>query len=239
MQILIVHRDVEIGAQLGQMIKAYTAYECELMRTGADALAWAETHPRCDFLLTQLEASGIDGFALGGGLSERFPRLQTAFFPAYRASEQRLEIRDTKIFPEPIDGERLLEMIHQANASPARTGDLFHPADILQMCCLSRKGGALQLVSAGRSGLVFLRNGKITYAEAEGLRGPAALLEIIAWEDVEFAHDSSVRPAAETISEPWDKVLIEAVKGRKRQVGAPASGPPIPASKRPTRRWWR
>ena len=98
MQILIVHRDAEIGAQLVQMVKAYTAHECELVRADAEAFAWAETHPRCDFLLTQLEADGIDGFALSGGLSERFPRLQTAFFPAYRASEQRLEIRDTKFF---------------------------------------------------------------------------------------------------------------------------------------------
>ncbi|MEP6686590.1 MAG: DUF4388 domain-containing protein [Verrucomicrobiota bacterium] len=221
MQILIVHRDVEIGAQLVQMVKAYTAHECELVRADAQALAWAEAHSRCDFLLTQFQADKIDGFALGGTLSERFARLQTAFFPSYRASEQRLEIRDTKIFPEPIDGERLLEMLQRAEATANETGDVFHPADILQMCCLSRKGGALQMVSAGRAGLVFLRNGRLTYAEAEGLRGPAALLEIIAWEYVEFAYDSSLRPVAETISGSWDKVLIEAVKGRKRQVSAP------------------
>ena len=229
MQILIVHRDAEIGAQLVQMMKAYTAHECELVRTDAAAFAWAEKHARCHFLLTQFEAAGIDGFALGGGLSERFPRLQTAFFPAYHASEQRLEIRDTKIFPEPIDGERLLEMLQHAEISAER-GDVFHPADILQMCCLSRKSGAFQMISAGRSGLVFLRNGKLTYAEAEGLCGPEALLQIITWEYVEFAYDSSLRATAETISGSWDKVLIEAVKGRKGQVNTP-----IPTLGRPVR----
>jgi hypothetical protein len=221
MQILIVHRDAEIGAQLVRMVRAYTAHECELVRTDAEAFGWAETHPRCDFLLTQLKADGIDGFALSGGLNERFAQLQTAFFPAYRASEQRLEIRDTKIFPEPIDGERLLEMLQSAKAPATGGGDLFHPVDILQMCCLSRKGGALQMVTADRSGLVFLRDGRLTHAEAEGLRGPGALLKIIAWEDVEFAYDSSLRPVAETISEPWDKVLIEAVKDLKGPVNVP------------------
>ena len=88
------------------------------------------------------------------------------------------------------------------------------------------------MVSAGRSGLVFLRDGKLTYAEAEGLRGPAALLEIIAWEYVEFAYDSSLRPVAETISGPWDKVLIEAVS-RKQPVNAP-----LPAIGRSARQWW-
>jgi len=235
MQILIVHRDVEIGAQLMQMVKAYTTHECELVRSDAEACAWAERHSRCDFLLTQLEADGIDGFALSGGLSERFARLQTAFFPSYRASEQRLEIRDTKIFPEPIDGERLLEMLQHADVPATEGGgDVFHPIDILQMCCLSRKGGALQMVSAGRGGLVFLRDGKLTYAEVEELRGLIALLEIVTWEYVEFAYDSSLRPAAETILGPWDKVLIEAVNSRKRTVKAP-----IPATTgRSARRWW-
>jgi hypothetical protein len=230
MQILIAHRDAEIGAQLVRMVKAYSAHECELVRADAEAFGWAETHPRCDFLLTQLKADGIDGFALSGGLSERFARLQTAFFPAYRASEQRLEIRDTKIFPEPIDGERLLEMLHSAEAPATDGGDLFHPVDILQLCCLSRKRGALQMVVAERSGLVFLRNGKLIHAEAEGLRGPAALFEIIRWDYVEFAYDSSLRPVAETISEPWDKVLIEAVKARKMQVDLP-----LPVLGRPAR----
>jgi hypothetical protein len=234
MQILIVHRDVEIGAQLVQMVKTYTAHECELVRAGAEAFAWAETHPRCNFLLTQLEADGIDGFALSGGLSERFARLQTAFFPAYRASDQRLEIRDTKIFPEPVDGERLLEMLQGAQAPATEGGDVFHPVDILQMCCLSRKGGALQMVAAGRSGLVFLRDGKLTYAEVEALRGPTALFEIIAWPYVEFAYDSSLRPVAETISGSWDKVLIEAVNSRKKPVDAPVPA----AAGRPARRWW-
>ncbi len=227
MQILIVHRDVEIGAQLVQMVKAYTAHECELVRTDAEAFAWAEANPHCNFLLAQLEADAIDGFALGGSLSERFPRLQTAFFPSYRASDQRLDIRDSKIFPEPIDGERLLEMLQRAEAPELEGRDVFHPVDILQMCCLSRKSGALQMVFSGRSGLVFLRKGKLTHAETDGLRGHAALLEIITWEYVEFAYDSSLRPAAETISGRWDEVLIEAVGNRKRRAGAeiPATGP--------------
>lgn len=214
MQVLIVHRDAELGTQLVQMVKEYSVHQCDFVRTDAAALAWATTQSRCDFLLTQLKADGVDGFALGGSLSERFPKLQTAFFPPYRASEQRLEIRETKVFPEPVDGERLLDMLNRAEAPSPNGSDVFRPVDILQMCCLSRKGGALQMVFSKRSGVVFLYNGKIVHAETDALRGPSALREIIGWDYIEFAYDSSLRPDAETISRRWEQVLIDAVKAQ-------------------------
>ena len=90
------------------------------------------------------------------------------------------------------------------------------------------------MVSGRRGGLVFLRDGKLTYAEVEELRGLISLLEIVTWEYVDFAYDSSLRPAAETILGPWDKVLIETINSRKRPTNAP-----VPATtSRSTRRWW-
>ena len=53
------------------------------------------------------------------------------------------------------------------------------------------------------------------------MRGTEALLEIAAWDLVEFAYDELVR-AAETISVPWDEALIQEVvhhKGGKSQEG--------------------
>ena len=175
-------------------------------------------------MLAQLNGPAVDGLTLGGSLSEIFPGLQTLFFPAYPAAEQRLEIEKTKVFPEPIDGERLLEAIQTATEAGPDAPDFFQVLDALQMCCLSGRSGAVQIVKQTRSGIVYLRDGKIVHAESATAHGTAALLEIGAWDLVEFAYDPSVR-APETISMPWDEALMQAVV-RHKERKSPEDAPP-------------
>jgi hypothetical protein len=217
MQLLIVHRDAEMGEQLVRMVKDYSRHECDLVESDAAAIDWGRRHARCDLLLTQLEADGIDGLSLGGSLSEIFPGLQTLFFPAYAASERRLEVAETKVFPEPIDGDALLGAMERAEKPIPGAPDLFHVVDVVQMCCLGRRSGAIQIVKEKKSGLLFSRRGQLVHAETTAARGADAISEMVAWEYVEFAYDRSVRPPVETIVAPWDEVLIEAVTLHKRQ----------------------
>jgi CheY-like chemotaxis protein len=215
MQLLIVHRDPEMGEALVQMVKDYTRHHCQLVTSEAAAMDWARRHQRCDLLLTQLEAEGINGLILGSALSEIFSSLQVLFFPNYAADERSLEVPNTKIFPEPIEGDDLLAAVERAEKTPADAPDLFHAVDVLQMCCLSRRSGAVQMVKDGRSGLVFLRNGKIVHAETTSTRGREALFEIVAWKYVEFAYERSVRPPLGTITSAWHEILIDAITSEK------------------------
>ena len=219
MQVLIAHRDAEIGEQLAQMVVDYTAHECDFAGSGVAAMDWARRHARCALLITQLEGDGLDGLSLGGSLSEIFPGLQTMFLPAYPASEQRLEITETRVFPEPIDGEALLAGIERAESLSESKIDLFHIADVVQMCCLSRRGGAVQMVKEQKSGIIFLRNGEIVHAETTARRGRDAFLEMVNWRRIEFAYDRTVRPPVETIEESWDQLLIDAVGVRRTEQG--------------------
>jgi CheY-like chemotaxis protein len=235
MQLLIVHDDAEVGEQLAGMVADYTEHACELVAGDTAAQKWAQRHARCDLLLTQLEGNGVDGLALGGALSEIFPGLQVLFLPGYPAAEQRLEIGRTKVFPEPIDGERLLEAIETAAGAERGAPDSFHVLDVLQMCCLSKRSGGVQIVKGAQMGIVYLRDGTIVHAEGAVRRGTEALLEIAGWGDIEFAYDSSVR-AAETISTPWDEALVRAVlrhqKGKSGNGDVPSlePRPPEPAA---------
>jgi len=215
MQLLIVHRDPEMGEALVQMVKSYTRHQCQLVRSDSAAMDWARHHPQCNLLLAQLEAEGIDGLALGSSLSEIYPTLQVLFFPNYPAAERRLEVAETKVFPEPIEGDDLLGAIERAENVPPNAPDLFHVVDVLQLCCLSRRSGALQLVKESKSGLVFLRNGKIVHAETTAARGRDALFEMVSWELIEFAYERSVRPPLETITTAWDDLMIDAVADQK------------------------
>ncbi len=221
MELLVVHRDAEVGEQLVQMVKDYTAHECDLAGSDVAALDWGRRHARCALLITQLEGDGIDGLALGGSLSEIFPGLQTLFLPPYQATEQRLAVAQTKVFPEPIDGEGLLEAIGRAETATEGAPDLFHVIDILQMCCLSRRSGAVQMVKGAKSAIAYLRSGQVVHAETTASRGQEALIEIVAWQYVEFAYDRTVRPPVETITLPWGELLVEAVERHNQSKAAP------------------
>ena len=215
MQVLIAHRDAEIGEQLAQMVNDYTAHECDFVGSTPAALDWARRHARCALLITQLEGDDYDGLAVGAALSEAFPGLQTLFLPAYPAEQQRLEVANTKVFPEPIDGEALLAAIARAESADAGTPDLFHVADVVQMCCLSGRSGAVQMVKENRSGILFLRHGTVVHAETTSRRGRDAFMEIAQWKEVEFAYDRTVRPPVETITQSWDEMLIDFLQLKK------------------------
>lgn len=225
MQLLIVHRDAELGAQLVQMVKDYTPHDCDLATNEADALSWARRHSRCALLITQLEESGVDGLQLGASFSEVFPGLQTAFLPSYPRSAQRLEVTSTKVFPEPIGGEALLAAIERAAEAGPNAPDLFHVVDILQMCCLNRSNGAVQMVHGDQSGFIYLRDGQIVHAETASATGTDAVLQVVAWGSVEFAYDRTIQAPAETITDSWDAVLVDAVTKRKEQQLADAPRP--------------
>jgi DNA-binding response OmpR family regulator len=239
MQLLIVHDDAEVGEQLAGMVADYTSHQGGLVENDAAALRWAQTHARCDLLLAQLEGSGVDGLTLGGSLSEIFAGLQVLFLPAYPTAERCLDIARTKVFPEPIDGERLLEAIETAASGRQTEADLFQVRDVLQMCCLSKRTGAVQIVKREQSGIVYLREGRIVHAESAISRGREALLEIAGWDNIEFAYDFEAR-APETISMSWDEALVEALvrskKGKQEEVTPVPTVPEPVEPPRPRRR---
>jgi hypothetical protein len=211
MQLLIVHHDPEMGEALVQMVQNYTRHHCSLVSSYGAAMDWARGDNHCDLLLTQLETEEISGLALGSALSEVFAGLQVLFFPSYADDERCLEVSDTKIFPEPIVGDELLAAIERAEESKPNTVDVFQVVDILQMCCLSRLSGAVQMVKDGKSGLAFLGDGKIVHADTPSAQGRDALAELVRWKYVEFAYEQNVRPPSETISEPWNEILMDVV----------------------------
>jgi CheY-like chemotaxis protein len=223
MQLLIVHHDAEIGEALRGMVRDYSVHAADFVASDHAALAWAEQRAECDLLITQLESESVDGFGLAASLGERFPRRQTFFLPAYPLSEQRLELATTKIFPEPIDGERLLQAVERV-AESGEAIDSFRVVDLLQMCCLSGQSGAVDFTAGPESGVVFLRNGELRHAETARARGLEALYEMLLWGGAEFAYDANASLAEQTIDIGWDAALIEVVMREREeqalQIGA-------------------
>lgn len=240
MQLLIVHHDAEVGEQLAAMVTEYTEHHCGFARSGAAALVWGRSATRCSLLITQLDGDGVNGLSLGATMSEMFAGLQTMFLPDYPATEQQLEVPHPKVFPEPIDGQRLLDAIAHAEGQRQTGMDLYHALDVLQMCCLSRRSGALQLVRGSRAAVLYLQNGNIVHAERGPTFGIDALSEIAGWDAIEFAYDYTLRAPVDTITQPWDEAVASAVAARKTQtVEGPTTTPeaaPAPTEPEPPRR---
>jgi Domain of unknown function (DUF4388) len=218
-QLLIVHRDPEIGRDLVQLVKDYTGCESVLTHSESETLVFLRRQPglRPRILLTQLQAPGLDGFVLGTSLSEMFPGLQTLFLPVYGASEQRMEVAGSKVFPEPIDGERLISTIERSVRMFPGAPDLFHVLDILQMCCLSGRSGAVQMVAGANVGTAYLRDGQLVHAETAMESGNEALFEMVSWGEIEFAYDRSAVAGVETIAKAWNALLVDALEEGKRR----------------------
>ena len=111
----------------------------------------------------------------------------------------------------------MLKAIAHAAGASTEGHDLFHAADLLQMCCLSRRSGAIQMVSAQKIGIVYLCDGAIVQAETANTKGNDALDEIVGWKAVEFAYDDSVTIPARAINGSWHEAMIEAVLRRKER----------------------
>lgn len=225
MQLLIAHQESEIGQALAGMVRDYTAHTADFVTSNEAALQWIDQYPECDLLITQLESEGVDGLTLATSLGEVLPSLHTIFLPAYPLSVQRIDVANTKIFPEPIDGERLLHAIERT-AGSLDSPNLFHLIDLLQMCCLGGKSGAIHLTAGSEAAVVYLRNGELRDAQTARARGLEALSEMLRWVYVQFAYDASGRTDEQTIDIGWDAALIEVVMREREeqalQPGAPA-----------------
>lgn len=217
--LLIVHQDAEFGEELARMVKEYTGHESARCRTESEALVLLRRRPniRPRILLAELDGVGLDGFNLAAQLSENYPGLQTLFCPSYPATAQRMEIAHSKVFPEPVDGERLIETIERSVRMLPGAPDLFPVLDLLQLCCLARRSGALQMVTGGQAGMIYLREGRLMHAQVGNLHGMEALVELTSWAEVEFAYDRVVAAPATSLKGEWDALLIEALAERQRR----------------------
>ena len=234
MQLLIVHHDAEVGEELVRMVTDYTEHHCGYASSGAGALEWAGSAARCSLLISQLDGEGVNGLSLAATMSDMFAGMQTMFLPDYPATEQRVEVPQPRIFPEPIDGQLLLDAIACAEGQRQTGMDLYHPLDVVQMCCLTLRSGALQFVRGSKAAVLFLRSGKIVHAESGAARGIDTLAEIATWDAAEFAYDYAMRAPVETIKQPWDEAVAASVNKQRVETVASIVEPATPVQKHTT-----
>ncbi|MBX7221947.1 MAG: DUF4388 domain-containing protein [Blastocatellia bacterium] len=80
--------------------------------------------------------------------------------------------------------------------------------DVLYLLYTNNRTGILRLMAPdGRTGSVFLYNGRFLHAETPNANGERALAEIVCWPKGAFSFTENERPAVATITRPADEVL--------------------------------
>lgn len=92
--------------------------------------------------------------------------------------------------------------------------DQFQLVDIIQMCCLSRRSGRLQISKGIESGVIFLRDGNMIHAVTGELEGEHAVYKIISWDFGQFSFEDGLLPDRQTIQVGWEHLVMEGVRRR-------------------------
>jgi hypothetical protein len=88
--------------------------------------------------------------------------------------------------------------------------------DVIQMACIARRDGRLDIRHKAEMGKVFLARGQIVCVETGRSVGEDALLEILCWETGRFIFSAMQlgRIEKQNVQGSWEHVLMEAVRKR-------------------------
>lgn len=104
-------------------------------------------------------------------------------------------------------------------------------ASFLQLLEQERKTCALAVVSLGRRGLLYLREGRLVGAETAGLRGQPAALEVVTWEHTDIEISEFLPPFEPEIEAGLRFLLMEGM--RLKDERADGRAPALPAVELP------
>lgn len=103
-------------------------------------------------------------------------------------------------------------------------------ASFLQLLEMERKSCSLAVSSNGHRGFLYLREGHLVGAETAGLRGQAAALEIVTWENADIEISEHMPPFEPEIEATLRFLLMEGMRLKdERQEAGALVPPPAPA----------
>jgi CheY-like chemotaxis protein len=200
--------------------------------TGKRALAILESEP-VRLLICDLKMPRIDGLQILSIVRRRYPELRTVVLSSLEDEEFRsrayalgvdlfwikIEMqRNSKLFIECL--ESLLGRDDETGFRGIQSKSLM---DIIQMECLSRSSTVLRITRSPLVAKLWIQDGELIDAEAEGVRGEAAFRRILTWKSGTF-ENLPAEPARErTIQKPVNALLLESAQAMDENALLPAT----------------
>lgn len=222
LKVLIVDDEKDLLDFYSQLLSQLPSRpEVHTATTGARALALLESEP-FSVLITDLNMPRMDGFQILMMVRRKFPQLRTAVITGmtdqqYRARAYAIGIdlyiekpqsrQELQVFADCI--EALLDRVEQGGFRGVQSKSL---VDLVQMECFSQGSSVLKIVNGSRTGRIWMANGDIIDAEAEGELGEVAFRRILQWRTGSFEVLPPEPDRERTILTPGQSLLLDAAQ---------------------------
>jgi CheY-like chemotaxis protein len=208
--------------------------EIRTANTSKRALAILDAEP-VRLLICDLKMPRMDGLQVLAIVRRRFPELRTIVLSGLEDEEFRSRAyalgvdlfwlktdmqRHGKMFTECL--ESLLGRDNDTGFRGIQSKSLM---DIIQMECLSRSSTVLRITRGPLVAKLWLQDGELIDAEAEGVRGEVALRKILAWKAGTFENLPPEPNRQRTIQKSVNALLLESAQDMDE-----AANPTEPAS---------
>jgi DNA-binding NarL/FixJ family response regulator len=195
--------------------------EVRTASTSRRALALLEAEP-FRLLICDLKMPRMDGLQVLAIVRRRFPELRTIVLSGLEDEEFRSRAyalgvdlfwlksdmqHHGKMFAECL--ESLLGSDHDTGFRGIQSKSLM---DIIQMECLSRNSAVLRITRGPLVGRLWLQDGELIDAEAEGAHGETALRRILAWKAGTFENLPAEPNRKRTIQKSVNALLLESAQ---------------------------
>jgi CheY-like chemotaxis protein len=202
----------EILSQLPSKPEIHTA------STGARALALLDAEP-VRLLVCDLKMPKMDGLQVLSIVRRRYPELRTVVLTAVQDEEfrSRAYALGVDLFWLKPETQLNLQMFMECLESllGRDVGSGFRGVqskslmDIVQMECLSQASTVLRITHGALTGRIWISNGELVHAEAEGAVGEPAFRRILQWKSGTFESLPPEPDHDRTINKPINALLLE------------------------------
>lgn len=245
MKVMVIDPDPASSSEVPSHFQGNTDFDIALAASVEDALYPLQHEPFEAVFLT-VEHANPEAIATVQNLAGQFPSLRVGLIiehPTAADAHAAAPHAPLGVIRKPLDPEKLLLALHgqghqqatvvasagatQASPAPGDPGALanFNLVDVIQMCCISQKGGRLHVHGPGHEGFIYLQGGAVVHADLPGLEGEAAVYEMIGWNDAQATLDENIGAPKITISAGYEHLLMEGVR-RKDERGE-TTGPDL------------
>src|ERR1041385_1632012 len=217
--------------------------EIHTATNGARAMALLESEP-FRLLICDLKMPKMDGLQVLSIVRRRFPELRTVVMTGVEDEEFRSRAyalgvdlfwlkpdthQNMKMFLECL--ESLLGRDADSGFRGIQSKSLM---DILQMECLSQSSTVFRITRGSLIGKIWIQNGDLIDAEAEGARGEAAFRRILEWKSGTFESLPAEPDRERTIIKSVNALLLETAQAMDEISGGLEGEPAEDANHRKT-----
>jgi CheY-like chemotaxis protein len=224
--ILIVDDEVRFTRSLSEGLSTMElGWTVLTARHGEAALEQLRAHP-VDLLITDLKMPVMDGFQLLAHLARHYPDLPVMVMSAFVTPEIEERLRASGIdqfLEKPLDLFMFHGRVRKVLEASARgfIQGISLPT-FLQMIELERKTCTITVRSGSQAGTLLFRNGVLIDAQAPGLQGHQAVLQLLSLTGTEIEIRNTCRAGRRVIQDSLQHLLLESMVCRDEQSDADA-----------------